>query len=471
MEIDRIRLGYRPFGAQVRAHRSPSDVVFFSGGWGSGKTYWLVAEALRNAARNPGLPGAMVSPTFPLQRRTLFRTIVDLFPRATRWPEGRDTGPSALGPLVKSWSARDRCLRLWNDAEIFFVSAEDPGSMEGANYAWACLDEPRLVTHEAFRILNARVRHPASAKHRVSVAGVPALGWLYEEFGKPGPNRHMIRASTAENPHLPPGYIERLNLSERLARAYLHGEFVVLEGAVYFTYDLDSIVDVEPDPNRPTFGFLDFGGRRPYFGISQDVEGLGEVVVEEIVAADVLESRHARDCAELVKSLGLTMLDCYCDPAGRARNAQTGLSSFKVYEDAFLSAGVLSGRMLSPRGPIERHIPNGVEAVRARFQAHDGTRRLFVARRLTSSERTGRYPRGVLGIHHSLQGYRYPANRPNSNVPEKTGVEDHAMDALRYLIVGRYGVIEAPDILAMNALVPSRPSVGYSQGGLSMEDF
>lgn len=469
----RLEVPYVPFGAQIEAHNAPEDTVFMAGGWGSGKTWWLVAEALRGCATNPGRPGAIVSPTFPLQRRTIYRALIDLLPGATRWPSGSDNATRCLGPMVRGWSSRDRVLRMWNDSEIVFGSAEDPGSLEGANYAWACLDEPRLVRHDAWRILNSRVRDPLSRKLRRSIAGVPSMGWLYDEFHRPMPGRRVVRASTEANPHLPEGYVAHLNLSDRMARAFLHGEWVVLEGVVFFNYAEESIVDVEVEPGRPSFGFLDFGGRRPYFGLIQEVEGLGEVVVEEVVSADILESRHARDIAEHLRALGVVLLDCYCDPAGRSRSAQTGLSSFKVYEDAFLETGVLSGRMRHPVGAVERHIPNGVEAVRARLQAHDGTRKLYVSRGLTEAERTARYPGGTVGIHGALLGYRYPKNRPANDLPLKDGTHDHPADALRYYVVGRYGVVDAPDIAAMNEALPSTPGLGYGGGnfGVDLEDF
>ena len=468
-----LEIPYVPFGAQVEAHNAPEDTVFLAGGWGSGKTWWLVAEALRGCVLNPGRPGTIVSPTFPLQRRTIYRALVDLLPGATRWPSGSDNATRCLGPMVRDWSSRDRVLRLYNGSEIVFGSAEDPGSLEGTSFSWACLDEPRLVRHEAWRILNSRVRDPNSKKLRRAIAGVPSMGWLYDEFHRPMPGRCVIRASTEGNPHLPEGYVAHLNLSDRMARAFLHGEWVVLEGVVFWNYGEESLVDVLPEPDRPTYGFLDFGGRKPYFGLIQDVDGLGEVVVEEVVSTDILESRHARDIAEHLRSLGVVMLDCFCDPAGRSRSAQTGLSSFRVYEDAFLEAGVLSGKMLHPVGPIERHIPNGVEAVRARLQAHDGSRKLFVSRALTEPERTSRYPGGAVGIHGALLGYRYPKNRPSNDLPLKDSIHDHPADALRYYVVGRYGVVDAPDISALNAGLSSTHGLGYGGGnfGLDMEDF
>ena len=470
-----LSVDYRPHDAQVRAHTAPQDTVLFAGGWGSGKTWWLIAEALRLTVENPGRPGVLVSPTFPLQRRTLYRAIVDIFPEAKRWPSGAANARDCLGPLVKDWSASDRVMTMFNGAEWVFGSADNVGSLEGASYAWGCLDEPRLVRAEAWRIFNARIRDPKSKQLRRALAGVPSLGWMWDEFGKPHPKRTVIRGSTTDNPHLPDGYIEHLNLSDRLARAYIHGEFVVLEGVVYWNYTDESIVDVKPDPTKPTFGMLDFDGRKPYFGIVQDHD-CGEVVVEEVVAANVLESRHARDCAEHLKRLGLTMLECYCDPAGRARNSHSGLSSFRVYQDAFRAAGVLSGHMQHPRGPVERHIPNGVEATRCRLQDHAGRRRLFVARALTEQSRTSRYPEGTAGVHGGLMGYRYPDKRQHTNIPIKSGVEDHAMDALRYYIVARHGVVEQPDISALNTSLDNSGStqshaVGYGASDLHLGDF
>ena len=69
-----------------------------------------------------------------------------------------------------------------------------------------------------------------------------------------------------------------------------------------------------------------------------------------------------------------------------------------------------------------------------------------------------RYPKGVVGIHQSLQGYAYPANRPSNNIPLKDGIHDHACDALRYYAVARHGVIDAPDIGALN------PAIGFFAG-------
>ena len=73
-------------------------------------------------------------------------------------------------------------------------------------------------------------------------------------------------------------------------------------------------------------------------------------------------------------------------------------------------------------------------------------------------------------------GYRYPDKRQHTNVPTKNGIEDHAMDALRYYVVARHGVVEQPDIAALNTSLDNSGStqshsVGYGGTDLHLGDF
>ena len=462
-----LKIDYNPFGKQIEAHSLKEQIVGYFGGWGSGKTTWVIAEAFRNTCCVPGIPGILTSPSFPVQRKTLYPLIVQLFPGAIRWPRGRDKARRCLGPLVREWNAMDRVLTLdvgdpkspmsRGGTDWFFGSLEDPGSIEGGTYGWGIMDEPRLATHDAWRIFNSRIRDPRVKVHRRSVSGVPAMGWMHEEFNKGVPGRAFIRASSMDNPYLPKEYVKSLNLSDRLARAYLYGEFVVLEGVVYWTYEPrigGSLVDMEPDKESESWGALDFGGRRPYFALIQDRmvdDEESEVIVEEVVGADTLEESHASRCAQVLKDWGVVMSDCFCDPAGKSRNAQTGFSSIQIYERVFRENGVLAGAMRYTTNRAERHIPAGVEAVRSRFESHSGKRTLFVAERLTEQGRTSSYPQGVVGIHGALMGYKYPKNKPGNDDPQKDGVTDHPCDAIRYAIVNRHGVLRNLSVSDLNA--------------------
>ncbi len=461
-----LTLNYQPFAKQLEAHARPEPIVGYLGGWGSGKTTWAIAEAFRNTCFLPGIPGILCSPTFPVQRKTLYPTIVSLFPGASRWPRGREKATDCLGPLAREWNAQDRVLTLdigspksptsRGGTDWFFGSVDDPGSIEGGTYGWGVMDEARLATHEAWRIFNSRIRDPRAKVHRRSISSVPAMNWMYDELAKDLPGRAYVRASSRDNPHLPPDYVDSLNLSDRMARAYLEGEFVVLQGVVYYTYEPrlgESLVDMVPEPDAASWGALDFGGRRPYFALIQDrdVDGEeGEVILDEIVGADVLETAHAHKCVTMLKDHGIILNDVFCDPAGNNRNAQTGMSSLQVYESIFREAGVLGGGMRYTTSRADRHIPSGVEATRGRFQDHKGKRRLFVAKQLTESVRTSRYPDGAVGIHGALMGYSYPKNKANDAMPQKDHRTDHAADALRYFVINRHGVLQAPSITNLN---------------------
>ena len=483
-----LSLNYTPFTKQIEAHGIIEPIAGYFGGWGSGKTTWLIAEAFRNSCYMPGLPGIVASPTFPIQRKTLYPTIVSIFPGASRWPRGSDSARRCLGPLVREWVAQDKVLVLdigdpsspikRGGTDWYFGSLDDPGSIEGGTYAWGAMDEGRLASHDAWRVFNSRIRDPHAQVHRRSVAGVPAMGWMHEEFNRGIPGRRFVRASSQDNPNLPEDYADSLNLTGRLALAYIHGHFVVLEGTVFWTYQPElgaSLLPVVPDPSRTSYGAIDFGRRRPYFALIQEVEHEGrivDVVVDEVPGMDLLEEQHANQVADLLVGLGITMVECFCDPAGDTRNAQTGLSSVHVYDKVFKSRGVLAGTGLSySLSPIERHIPNRVEAARARFEDMNGERHMFMAERLTEPERIHRYPPGVAGLHDALLGYAYPKNRPGNDMPKKDGTFDHACDALCYFVINRYGVVEQPDLKAMNALSPGESTVRYGGGGFSMEDF
>lgn len=460
-----LALDYEAFPRQAEAHAAWESIFGYFGGYGSGKTTWLIAEAFRNSCFLPGLPGILASPTYPNQRKALRPVILRLFPHAIRWPRGGDNARKCLGPLVREWVAEDKTLvldigsgktpALRGGTDWVFGSLDDPGTIEGGTYAWGCLDEPRLIGHESWRVFNSRIRDPRARFHRRSVAGVPAMGWMDDEFNRGLPDRRFIRASSTDNPHLPDNYADLLNLSGRRAQAFLHGHFVHLEGTVYETYcpspvdgDRGSLLDVLPDPKRRTFGVLDFGYRRPAFLVLQDVPidggvDFAEVVVAEVVLADCLEGTHAAACVAELQRWGLTMEECYCDPAGDQARATVGFSAVDTYERAFAEAGVLLAYGLQwTLAPVERYIPNGVEATRARFQDHHEKRRLHVARRLADPALTTTYPEAPVGIHRSLLGLHYPFGRAGrSDQPVKDKVNEDFCDALRYYVVNRWGVL------------------------------
>ena len=98
-----------------------------------------------------------------------------------------------------------------------------------------------------------------------------------------------------------------------------------------------------------------------------------------------------------------------CDPAGSAKNEQTGRSSV----EALMDAGLVVKRKRS-------YIIDGVEAIRAALRPAEGAPRLFM------------HPR-CKRLIAAMKAYRYPEG--GGEVPIKDGEHDHLIDALRYFFV------------------------------------
>jgi hypothetical protein len=153
---------------------------------------------------------------------------------------------------------------------------------------------------------------------------------------------------------------------------------------------------------------MDFGYRSPTVVLWAAVDGAGVVwVVDERVVREVVLDEHVRAIA----ASGRPRLSWIgVDPAGRARNDQTGVSAIAVLERSGL-------RVRSRRLPVQE----GLTLVRARLRPAEGAPRLHVAARCAR-------------LIESLETHHYPPDRPESLEPVKDG-SDHAVDALRYMIV------------------------------------
>lgn len=165
---------------------------------------------------------------------------------------------------------------------------------------------------------------------------------------------------------------------------------------------------------------MDFGFRAPTVILFASVDDAGVVrVVDERVAAGVTLDEHVEAIKAWARRNGLGhdgsgeggLAWVGVDPAGLQANGQTGLSAVQAMQGAGLA---VRSRSMKVR--------EGLGLLRARLRPADGSPpRLFVHARCTR-------------LIESLQRYHYPPDHPESLEPVKDGW-DHAVDALRYLIV------------------------------------
>lgn len=154
---------------------------------------------------------------------------------------------------------------------------------------------------------------------------------------------------------------------------------------------------------------MDFGIRAPTVVLRAGVDCAGVLwVVDEHVVSDAVLDVHVRAIKDESRWAAPRWVGV--DPAGRQRNDQTGLSNIQQMRRAGLD---VRSRVMG--------LGESLMLVRARLKPASGEARLRVHERCEK-------------LIESLERYHYPKDDPESLTPVKDGF-DHAVDALRYLIV------------------------------------
>lgn len=153
---------------------------------------------------------------------------------------------------------------------------------------------------------------------------------------------------------------------------------------------------------------MDFGFRAPTVILWGHLDASGLLrVVDERVEREAVLSKHVES---LLRGRWPRPAWVGVDPAGRQRSDQTGLSSVGALERAGLT-------VRARPAPLE----TGLGLLRARLRPASGPPRLLIHARCRT-------------LVESLERYHYPHDRPEALTPVKDGA-DHAVDALRYLVV------------------------------------
>ena len=405
--------------------------VLLAGGFGSAKSTALQLKAMQLKCENGRAPGLMMAETYS----ELYANLVDPFLERleANWPA------RAIPRKVADTAGR-RSLVFPDGSLIHLRSADNERGYAGLNVGWLVGDELRLWRKSAYTLAIARVRVPCPRSQR-AFASTPEMGWMADEFNTGKPMHRLIRAPTSENArHLDPTYIESLmsSYSPRLRRAYLEGEFTVLEGAVFDQFDPESkaspwFVDFDAKAQAQKHKVIlavDPGFRRSAWLWICEVGQLEWVVFDEMVPDGISDMA----CVEAVNNRGWPIDEIWVDPAGDNTQSVSGLDTFAALKNI---KPRVNGTRLVRTIDTFRSITFGVDKLRVLLGGYEGMpRRLLFARRLVEIE-AGK-PRGIV---RDLAALRYPADKDGRAVhdaPLKDGLTDHTTDALRYFAVGRW---------------------------------
>jgi len=396
--LQRIKDDLHP-GQLAFVEDTETQILGLTAGYGAGKTVALAAKSISLAILNQGYTGIVMEPTYPMIR-DIWKATFDKYLDKYGIPYTYRTSPLPEYELHLSKPTRILCRSIKNGA---FTAV-------GVNAAWACFDEIdilRLVdAQSAFEKILGRLRE--GNVRQFAVASTPeGFRWLFQQFGKPEmqerSDRRLIKMKTADNPHLPPDFIERLqeNYDSASLAAYLNGEFVLLNSTqVYDRFDRAKHVIASPPvnlDNEPRHWGCDFniGNCNAVCGV---ILGNQFLIIDELKAhdTDAMAAEIKRRCEHVSAPVYV-----YPDSSGANRHTSAAKTDIELLRMAGLSviAGNSNPRIRDRVSAVQALLENGRQEVRLQILAK--CERMIECLELQSySERNPEEPDKEAGYDH-----------------------------------------------------------------------
>lgn len=440
-----------PTARQIVASRAYVDELLYGGSAGGGKTEWLIYDVLAELLRYPGSNGVIFRRTFPDLNRPggIIQRLLQRIP-----------------PSIGTYNAGEHVWKLANGSILALSHLQrDADVMQhwGAEYLVIGWDQLEQFTEYQYRMLLSRLRvtadlYASGARPRsIASANPGGVGhtWVKSRFIEPGrpevpfkpepteddPNpgwRLFVPAGLDDNPHVDPGYRARLErLPEDERRALLEGDWDVYTGQRFRSFRRHvHVVDPErlPIPTAITIPRgvgVDYGFDAPFAALwgAKLADGL-VVVYRELYKAGLTPEEQAQAMHavtdDTIEKRGRS-LPVWIDPSTFARDPSRPKA--KAEDPTRPPPGSIASRY---RGWQVRRANNnrliGVARVANGLRVRDdGFPRLLIYSTCTNLIRT-------------LPGLVRDPKRPEDI---DTDGEDHAYDALRYLLLGLDGRAKA----------------------------
>jgi hypothetical protein len=206
----------------------------------------------------------------------------------------------------------------------------------------------------------------------------------------------------------------------RASRAGWEAEMLCMrpsrQNVVFYEFDRDvNVRTVDYNPNLPLYRALDFGFVNPFVCLWIQVDQTGIVrVIDVYVRSRVTIDVHAAEIKNRTPVAEEQVTATFCDPAGKGVNDVTGTSAVRELRAIGITVRFKRSTILE-----------GIELIRRAIRSGDGKSSLVVSPRC---------PRLI----EALECYHYPesANAPGE-LPQKDGLYDHPIDALRYFFINQ----------------------------------
>ncbi len=399
-----------------------------------------MAELLDHAFQTPNGMACCVAPTV----RQLEQTVKKEFFR--QCPDR----------LIESYRVKDSEVVLTNGFSFLFYVADSPVKIRSLNLTAFLMEEASGISYEIFTVLQTRLRNPHAVIYKRDSEGNiirdtegkaivskewylgiicsnPDVNWVRSQMLLhshkiycTNPNDYYVETpvvyfsshitKTEQNKYLPPNFIPMLkaNKPEWWIKRYLEGDFSYAEGMVY-PMIMSCVVAPFPIPRDwVRLSATDFGGRNPHCTLMLAIDPKEGVayIYDEYYKAGLNVAMHQKEIHRLFDEVpsGRWYKPPLADPAGQQKSLIDGKSLFTHYAEY----GIYFN-------PANNRIADGLAKVYTYFDM----KKLKIFSNCSSIIKEGieyRYPEQVENEKHD----------PSETPPDKN---DHAMDALRYMIM------------------------------------
>ena len=390
--------------------------ILFDGGARSGKTTLFVEYMVMRAFQFPG-------------SRQLMARKFRVHAKASLWQDTLKKYFSAYrGSPLFSFNESELILKLYNSSEIIIGGLDDADRVEkilGNEYITVFLNEATQLTYETMQMVMTRLAqrcvdasgnaavpkllidcNPRGPRHWLHYVGVRNVDPVTEKPLRNADSWARVNWSAFDNrENLPPDYIQMLDsLPDVLRDRMLNGVWRENEGAVYSEFDEDTHV-VEPfaiPADWTRVRAIDFGFTNPFVCLWGAFDHDGRLYLyRELYRRQTLTSENAAAIKDLSGSEKYRWTVADHDAEERAE-----LNSLGIHTVA-----------------AQKEVITGIAAVKHRLvKAPDGRPRLFI----------------FSNLKHTLAemyDYEWLPPKEGRNAREEPKKEnDHAMDALRYMI-------------------------------------
>jgi len=281
---------YQPKAKQRLAHGCRAKFLLFAGAFGAGKSWFLCAEAIKNALMFEGNRLVIVRKELSVMRRTILVTFFSVCP-----PK-----------IIRAFNQSTMEVTFVNGSVLTFIEAnvaKDPllNKLKGLEIGWFGIDEGNEVSEEVFRILKTRLRWVLTNGKRPRYEGRltsnPENCWLIPAFiQSTDPEQTFIQSITTDNYAEDDEYV--LNLknafkdSPNLYRKYLLGDWTNLDSInqLISNRSISNGAKILSNGFGTSMGIdvARFGGDKTVFTVLQDgnvvlVEDYSETTTNEVV--------------------------------------------------------------------------------------------------------------------------------------------------------------------------------------------